>query len=283
VRTSCGCATAEAKPEIVPPGGKSSVLVNMDSLEVGVRVASITLETDSPATPLINLQLVAEGFRRPPYVFQLNADLYYHEGFADDEVRKVIVDTVVLRGVSPDPPLLSIDVEVLQIGMPSVAERPYLADADLLVRSFTFPVRFAKHPPDEGFSGEIRVTDRWNPGRVLRSRVFGERNLPIRAIPPRLVLDASSESSSSPTARLVARTRSGGTDLKVVVEGEDSPLVVKADLIGDDDRFASFRVSCKPGQKPKQGIFNLIVTPASGGQVSLTVPVQVRVRGELAP
>jgi len=61
IRTNCGCAAAQAEPEIVPPGGRSVVRVGVDSLEVGSRAATITLETDSPTTPQVILTVVAEG------------------------------------------------------------------------------------------------------------------------------------------------------------------------------------------------------------------------------
>ncbi len=279
VQTSCGCATARAEPEIVPPWGKSSVTVNMDSLEVGVRAATITLETDAPSTPQVPLQLIAEGYRRPPYVFQINADLYYQAGYTDDDVRKVLVDTVVLRGIPADPPALSTDVQILQFGKPTIAERPYIADPDMLVRSYTFPVRFAKHPPEEGFSGEVRVADPWVRGRVLRARLFGERNLPIRAIPTRLILDASGGDARPRPIRFLAKSKDGGMSLKAVTEGDDSPLLVEADAEGASNQYVVFRVSWRPGKKIKEGIFNIILRPASGGSASLTVPVQVRVRG----
>ncbi len=278
IRTSCGCATARAEPELVPPGGRSLIRVSMESLEVGARAATITLGTDSPVSPQINLTLVVEGYRRPPYLFQINADLYYQEGYSADETRKVVVDAITLKGVPPDPPVLSYDTAVLQVAPPTVAERPYIANPEMLVQSYTFPVRFAKPPPQGGLSGEVSVADPWVAGRALRTKLFVEQNRPIRVVPSVLTLYVTEGATIATPVRFLARAKSDGVFLKSVGQGDDSPLVVEPEEKSNNDRFSRFRVSWKPSRQVKEGVYNIVVTTEPGGSGSLIVPVQVRIR-----
>jgi len=278
VRTNCGCASAWAEPEIVPPGGRSLIRVTLDPLEVGVRAASITLETDAPTTPQVKLNLIAEGYRRPPYLFEINGDLYYHEGYSNNETRKVIVDAVTSKEVPPQPPSLSSDPPLVEFGPASVSERPHALSPDLLVRSYTYPVRFSKEPPKEGFAGEVSVADPWVPGRVLRTRLVAEQNRAIRVVPSLLVLSMTEGDTASPPIHFFVRTNRDGSSLKSVAEGTDNPLIVEAEAKQDDDRFSKFRVTWRPDQKVKEGTYNIIVTSGDGDLGSLTVPVQVRIR-----
>lgn len=66
VRSGCGCANAQAEPLVVPPRGKTTVLVDVEPIDAGVRFVTIVVETDSPTSPSVPLRLSADGWRRPP-------------------------------------------------------------------------------------------------------------------------------------------------------------------------------------------------------------------------
>ena len=70
----------------------------MERIDVGTRGAAIVLGTDSPQTPEVRLQLIEEGYRRPPFVLQFQADLFYPQGFSKSEVREATVEVVIPEG-----------------------------------------------------------------------------------------------------------------------------------------------------------------------------------------
>jgi len=279
LKTNCGCASATANPMVVPPGGESMVTVVMDPIEVGVRAATITVETDAPATPTVGLQIMVEGFRRPPYLFQLSGQLFYQEGYTPEEAREIQVQVIALSGVPERPPVVTSDLPFLQLGIPTVTRRPYLVDAKMQVLSYLFPIRFRSKPPNEAFSGEVAVVDPWDSDRVLRQKVFGEYNRPIRVAPSRLMLDVGGGNELPASARFLARSMRVGEPLKVLAEKEDGPLAVEALGNGlDEGGFQTFEVRWKPGRELVEGVYNVTVRPEAGGVALLTVPVRVRKR-----
>lgn len=277
VTTSCGCASARAEPLLVPPGGRSAVAVKMEPIDVGQKGAAIVVGTDSPQTPEVRLQLIEEGWRRPPYVLEFRAELFYQQGFSREEVREAAVKVVTSQEAPDKTPLVTSDLPFLECGAPKVSEEPYLGDPRKAVRTYVFPVRFSADPPSSGFSGMVSVADPWVPDQVLRRNVIGEANRPIRAVPSRLILDVSSHSGTIRPARLLARWSQGPLALRVEPERKDSPLVVKS-IGAEEDGFSVFDVSWKAGTAVTEGVFNLIVRPERAGKESLTVPVMVRRR-----
>lgn len=276
VKTNCGCAASiQAEPRMVPPGGKSAVIVSLDPLEVGARPVTILLETDAPATPEVKLELVQEGYRRPPYVFQFVGQLFYQQGYSRDATREVAVDVVMPRESPAGPPMITTDLSFMEFGPPTVSEIPYITDPRMVMRSYRFPVRFVADPPAEVFSGQVSVADPWIPGRILSLNVFGKANPPIHAIPARLVLDADGARSS---ARFLARSTRDRLPLKAMAEGDDSPLVVAVTGAADENGYYPFEVRWQPGREVTEGDHNVIVRTEPAGTASLTIPVLVRDR-----
>ncbi|MGC8644140.1 MAG: hypothetical protein ACP5XB_30135, partial [Isosphaeraceae bacterium] len=193
-----GCASAKAEPLLVQPGGKAVVAVKMEPINVGQKGAAIVLETDSPKTPEVRLQLIEEGWRRPPYVAEFRADVFYPRGFSNEEVREATVIVVTSQEAPEKTPVLTSDLPFLEFGAPKVSEKPYIGDPRRAVRTYVFPVRFSADPPAAGFSGVVSVADPWAPDQVLRRNVVGEANRPIVAVPSRLVLEVSRQGRDLP-------------------------------------------------------------------------------------
>lgn len=69
VRTSCGCTTPTVETEIVPPGGRGSILAKFNTgTHTGSRAATLTVTFDKPT--FAEIQLHVKGYIRSDVVFQ---------------------------------------------------------------------------------------------------------------------------------------------------------------------------------------------------------------------
>ncbi len=69
VRTSCGCTTPTVETEIVPPGGRGSILAKFNTgTHTGSRSATLTVTFDKPT--FSEIQLHVKGYIRSDVVFQ---------------------------------------------------------------------------------------------------------------------------------------------------------------------------------------------------------------------
>lgn len=69
VRTSCGCTTPSVETEIVPPGGRGSILAKFNTgTHTGARSATLTVTFDKPSFG--EVQLHVKGYIRSDVVFQ---------------------------------------------------------------------------------------------------------------------------------------------------------------------------------------------------------------------
>ena len=106
VETSCGCAKPKIEPTTIAPGKSGTVEVQATPLQIGEKMVSITLHTDSTLSPTIILSLRIIGSRLPPFMGQAKGELSF---FGDDpatDLREVFVDTVELKGSSPTAPIV---------------------------------------------------------------------------------------------------------------------------------------------------------------------------------
>lgn len=94
VETSCGCAKPFVRPDVIPPGGQGSVAVDAVPLPSGERTAEITLSTDSPLTPTVELKLRMIGRRRPPFMVDARGDLTYVTDPSPTDIREIVVRTI---------------------------------------------------------------------------------------------------------------------------------------------------------------------------------------------
>jgi hypothetical protein len=69
VRTSCGCTTPTVETEVVPAGGRGSILAKFNTgTHTGARAATLTVTIDKPS--FTEIQLHVKGYIRSDVVFQ---------------------------------------------------------------------------------------------------------------------------------------------------------------------------------------------------------------------
>lgn len=110
VETSCGCAMPEIEPRTIAAGGVGVVKVKATPLDTGEKTVSLTLNTDSPASPQVVLRLHIVGSRQPPYMTQAGGDLGYISDFSEPEVREIFAFTLESADADPTPPAATSDL-----------------------------------------------------------------------------------------------------------------------------------------------------------------------------
>lgn len=278
VKSSCGCTVPELQADVINPDSFGDVEVHATIPELGEKTASISLSTDSPATPEVTLRLVMRGSRKPPYLARAGGDVAYVGAWSMTDSREIIATTAEPPGPH-NPPLVRCDLPFLQFELVDVEEKPS-TDPSAVVRFYHYRVTFKSSPPPERFRGEVVVADPWDPDHLESIPVTGEPLRTILPIPPRLVLSLRGPDDIA-EVRLRVLVRGMVTELQVEPEsGDQSPLRVRPEdgqVPPEDGQVAvtrAFLVGLRPDlTAPAEGIHNLVVKSSSE---RLTVPVRVR-------
>lgn len=279
VQSSCGCATPKVEPTTIAPGEVGTVEVRAVPLQVGERMASVTLTTDSPASPEVILQLRIIGSRRPPFLARAGGELSFAGYSPETEVRKIHAFHIELKGSPPTPPLVKNDLPILEIGQATLEEEEPSVERGAVNREYVFEVKLAEKPPPGRITGNVFVVDPWDSTHVQRIRVHIEARPPLEAVPARVILQASKDRSvGEASEEILILSKALAPDLVVELDGhEESPLTVSPIHQTEGDRRTTFSVSLKPGAV-REGEYNVLVGRASSPD-RIIVPVAVRVEG----
>jgi len=91
VRTSCGCTTPSVETEVVPPGGRGSILAKFNTgTHTGARSATLTVTFDKPT--FSEIQLHVKGYIRSDVVFQPGEASFGNMMQGDSKSIEVVVD-----------------------------------------------------------------------------------------------------------------------------------------------------------------------------------------------
>ncbi len=276
VQSSCGCAEPKVQPMTIEPGRLGIVEVRALPLQVGEKLAIVTLQTDSPSTPEVVLQLRLIGGRRPPFLLQAGGELTWTAGFSKTDTRTISATTVELQGSKRQPPIVKAPSSFLTVGPPAFDESPYTKPGTVQ-RRYVYEVRFNSDPPPGVFSDEVLVIDPWDPQHVERSIVHAETLPPLRVVPSRTVLYlAKRPESREARADFLIFTANPSLDLEVGAEGgKESPLVISPVQWVERGRRAAFSIGVKPGRM-REGVFSIIVRRSSSPTERVVVPVSLR-------
>lgn len=276
VESSCGCATPAVDPAVVAPGGSTNVDVRAAPMLAGERLATVTLKTDSIASPEVILRLRIVGSRRPPFMVEAAGELIFEGDDGAMGPRKITALTLELAASPPRPPEIKSTVPWLEIGPPSLAEEMPHTDPGTVTRKYHYEVA-ARGGSGESVpsTGDVLVIDPWESRNVATLRAHVAVSAPIRAVPSRVVLRAHpSPGTVGGPVRILLRTRFPARELGVEVEGEDAPLVVGPIVPARDEGLATFTVGLKPGAVPG-GRYSLRIRHAASRD-RLIIPVSVR-------
>ena len=275
VETTCGCVSSSVKPEIIPPGTIAAVEVRATPLQVGEKTVSITLRTDSPATPKVELQLHIVGSRCPPFFATAGGELSFLDGFSLAETRELLAYNVEMVNAKPTPPLVKVDLPFLEIGPAKLLEESRSPGPGSCNRKYGYELKMTAAPPTDRYAGEVTVTDPWDSRHVERIRFHGENRPPIRTVPSRITLRIPNRDGQGAEAKLLVMAKESVTDLLVEVEGGGKPpLNVERVSSSLGEKLTTYSIALRPGAA-REGDYNLLVGRSSSPD-RLTVPVAVR-------
>jgi len=258
-----------------PGGGKGKLIVDADTMEVGVRAANIVIETDSKETEKLTVKLFMKGYLQPPYLFQTKGDLYFIGKRSTQDVRDFSVDTVEPLRSQAGSLQVKVDLPFMRIEPTGIDQVPFVGDEKMVVRTYRYRISLRELPPNEPFSGQVTVQDPWRPERLRQQSIIAEADYPISVAPSNLVLRPLNKDGGILRAQFAARLNRGVGPLHAAVEGVASPLIVQPLGAARDGGYSHFEVLSKAGQKVSSGTFMIKVTAGADALESVTIPVIV--------
>ena len=277
VETSCGCATPKIEPTTIAPGKNGTVEIQAAPLQIGEKMVSITLHTDSLLSPTVVLSLRIIGSRLPPFMGQANGELSFLGDDSAQDVRTISVDTVELAGSKPTPPIVKNTLPFLKISDPVVkVDEPYTTP-DSVHRKYLYEATLNSEVPSGVFSGEFFVVDPWDSNHMERVVLHGETLPPLRIVPSRAILQVEkAREGKKPFAKFMILSKTPTSDMIVASEiKKESPLDIGRLIMEDGGKRGAFSVTLKPGPA-RAGIYNILVGRFSSPD-RIVVPIAVRV------
>ena len=280
MQSSCGCMEPKIQTTTIEPGKIVVVEVAPLPLDVGEKLAAVTLRTDSPLTPEVVLQLRMIGGRRPPYLLQAAGELTWMDGGVKAGQRTIVVTSIEWADSKREPPILECTLPFLKVGFPDFEEEPYTKPG-VVQRRYTYQVGFVSDPPRGAFSGEVKVPDPWDPRHVERIVVHGETLAPLRVFPSRMVLHLRKGSETREVkADFLVCAAEPAPDLTLEAGGaEESPLLVGNMKWVEEGRRATFSVGVKQG-RAREGVFPVVIRRPSSPTERVVVPISLRMKDE---
>ena len=238
VESGCGCTKPVPSATAIPPGQAITLDVEARPFPIGDRTVPITVRTDSPVTPTIDLRPRMIGSRRPPFPLDAVGELAFlnvERGklIPMGERRQFKVRMVETANDSREPSF-RVDPPAIMVTLASKKTEPHIGDGNV-VRTCTYDVAFAEPPIEGRLAGTVVVVDPWFLEHQNELRVMAEVRSRLRAVPARIDLPAD---GSADFMVLMNATEAVALDqLQAEVR---SPLVVEP--ISSRGSVATFRV-----------------------------------------
>lgn len=271
-KSSCGCATPDVHPTTIPPGGAGVVEVKAAPRGIGERIVSVTLRTDSVASPEVVLRMRVVGNRRPPYLSSVYGELTYEGDISVGEPRSITATTLELAATKPMPPRVESDLQILEFGPPTLLEETAYDTPGVVLRRYSYEVKPASSFRENAFVGVVELIDPWDPAHRERLTARGTVLPPLRAIPARVVLHA--KDGNGPSIKMLVVSKEPAPGL-IVMKGEESenPLDVSQVKTLEDNRRSVFNIGLKSGPV-REGTYQVVVqNPSTADRVVIPVSV----------
>ena len=276
VKATCGCASANVDPNWVPPGERSIVNVEVTPPDLGVKDVKIIVDTDSPKSPEVNLELLVLGGRKPPYLLSIRGEIYFQPGYGIFDKREFVIDSVEESKSIPHAPNPECDLSFMKSEMTGISEKSFIGGRGFIVRSYRYQIGFNSKPPCESFTARITAVDPWNPSNRLPLNIRAEENLPFRVAPSTLILEYSGDDDESSSLKFFAKCVLHEHDLVIEADG---PIQVDKIDRHPVNGFSLFKLSWKKGISFKEGLYHVILRVKDGpADLFTSVPVHVKSR-----
>jgi len=246
--SGCGCARPTVTPMIISPGRTGIVDVEATPIVTGEKEVIITLITDSPTSPEIDLRFLLVGDVPPPYLLGATGDLAFVAGSGDVDARTIRVILIEKAGSRLTPPIVKTDVPGFELGQPLLEkEQPYLGEGNVS-RTYKIETKLTTNPDGPTLVGDVSVIDPWNAQRVQTLRVHVDYPPLLKASPSRVIFRINGiDSKSVDAAQVIIVARELVPDIVAEVEDLKSPLILSQIRTLDSGRMCLLTIGIKPG------------------------------------
>lgn len=269
VTSGCGCATPIVRPEVIEPGGTGVVEVKARPLTIGDRTVHFVVHSDSILTPEVVLSLKMSGSRRPPYLLAVKGELT----FRGDNFGKAsrILEAITVEGEGqPTQPLVECGLPFIHIKRRDIHERPYVVPRTVM-RTYSYEVTITPGSMEDGFEGEARVIDPWDPDHVQTATIIGQPSPALVTVPRRLVVRPEVVAhEDSDEMEFEVKARQPMSDLRLEVKDKDR-AAIEVDRVDEvhGSRSAKCRIRMKPGTTgTTRPLEQIDLSATNGGRVA---------------
>jgi len=259
---------------MIEPGASASVDVSATPFPVGERTVAITLNTDSPVTPKIHLQLRMIGSRRPPFLLAVDGSLAFSRRGGPDESLAVSVFTIEPSRRDGEPVIRS-DIPALIFERVGLEEKPW-NDPGLFQRRYLFRARLQGGPTGT-ISGTASIADPWEPARVETISVYRPDSANLRLFPSRVVFHADPGPPNEASAQF-SLMMSDPED-SIEVDAGTGPFRVERLDADSRGRMIAYRLRSATGAAIPAGEYSISARVGSD-PARLAIPVEVRYGAE---
>lgn len=245
VESGCGCARAIPSETSIGPRRVAWLDVEGTPFPIGDRTVPISVLTDSPLTPKIDLRLRMVGSRTPPFLLNAEGDLSFinversrlKEG---GESRKFVVRLVESDSAGRDPSF-RFRPPSLRIEKISSTTEPYLSPGSVL-RTQIYSASFVEFPVDSRIAGVVSVVDPWFQDHVIDLNLYAEIRSRIRIAPSRGHIDITGDTESSTNLLIFTREPAPISISEYKIDNEGP---IRVEPIAADGGVATFKVIAK--------------------------------------
>lgn len=182
-RTSCGCSEASAVPPRLAPGEAGEIRVVGEPPPAGEKAVTITVSTNDPLRPEVELGLVMVGTRVTiPYIANHNGPIRYGEL---SQVPAASLLTITTREHAGQPPWIAVassTKEGVEIEGGLIDERPYGDDA-ILLRRYDYRVKLKDLPQPGEFHFQVELASESGPEPICTIEASGSVPRPVTPSP----------------------------------------------------------------------------------------------------
>lgn len=227
IQTSCGCSSAKATPDVVPPGTTARIVAEARPRSVGMRSVVITVATNTKDQPQLALRWELVGQADPP---QLRAapptfDVGILRVGQIPSSGSIRFDVLEVRGSPPFIEKATCDQSFVRVTGGMVDEIG--GDAHLVTRKYRFDLDWLAAPPIGPIHNQVRLESRGGPVRSWQTIPVRGNVLPtLRSIPSALTIKpADTGRVQSLTFVVVAAESTDDLDLECI--GHDPAVSIR--------------------------------------------------------
>lgn len=268
---SCGCAEPNVTPTTLGPGEQGTLRVKALRPSMGDRTVQITMETDSPITPILTFEVRSGSLQQPPFIQNVSGSLVFRD---EEQARSGLPFEVIAVQREEDDRVIEpkCNIPGARIDAIETINKQHWRSTDIVLRNYKFRLRFERNIPFTECIGEVGIPELWDGGltQTLLVRCIPEPDL--RVAPSQILIRWGK------SARVFVRCRDPEWNIRTFVDPPGGVLTVESiEENGEDisNGYRTFRISGTP-MCPKFGNYTFkVVAEFEGKEIQKSIPIEI--------